>query len=69
MLSLSFQSQKNPSLSVPDVNFILLACANDNSDPCCTLCCLPLSNCLRKGAEKGPTLLLDPLLSHMTLTL
>ena len=59
-----FPKQKTPALSVPDMNFVLSAHVNDDSVPCCTLCCPPLSSCLRERAEKAPTLALDPLLSQ-----
>lgn len=59
-----FPKPKNPSLSVPDMSFILSAHANDNSVPCCSLCCPPPSSCLRERAEKAPTLPLEPLLSQ-----
>lgn len=57
-----FPKRKNTALSVPEVNFILFAYVNDNSVPCCTLCCPPLSSCLKERAEKAPALALDPLL-------
>lgn len=56
-----FPRPKTSALSVPDVNVILFAHLNDNSVPCCTLCCPPRCSCLRERAGKALTLPLDPL--------
>lgn len=72
MLTLSKYSVKDvgefpklnpPAFSVPDMNFILFAHAN-NSLPCCALSCPPVSSRPRQRAEKASTLPLDPLSAH-----